>query len=60
MPLAAVQAEYDEWFDAATKEDKRSGALRWKEEDRSNRYDFRVVRERGMQDALQERQRRFG
>lgn len=46
MPLAAAQAEYAEWFEAASADDKRSGALRWKAQDRSNRYDYRVVRER--------------
>ena len=46
MPLAAARDEYNNWFKAATEEDERKGGLRWKAQERSNRYDYRVVRER--------------
>ncbi len=46
MPLAAAREEYEEWFSAALAEDERRGALRWKAQERSSRYDFLVVRER--------------
>lgn len=46
MPLAAVREEYRDWHHAASEDDKRGGGLRWKARERSNRYDYRVVRER--------------
>ena len=46
MPLTATRDEYDSWFADALAEDQRTGALRWKEQARSNRYDHRVIRDR--------------
>ncbi len=37
---------YDEWKAAALADDERSGAAQWRREDRSRRYDYRVIRER--------------
>ena len=37
---------YEEWRDAAMEHDDASGASRWKEMDRSRRYDFVSIRER--------------
>ena len=46
MPLSAAQTEYEHWFADAVAADERSGAIRWKLQDKSNRYDYRVIRER--------------
>jgi len=45
-PLAATRAEYEAWFEHALTADERSGALRWKQQPRSSRYDYRVIRDR--------------
>jgi TAG lipase/steryl ester hydrolase/phospholipase A2/LPA acyltransferase len=37
---------YEEWKQAAIAEDERSGAARWKNDDRSRRYDYEVIRSR--------------
>lgn len=37
---------YDEWLAAAIARDERSGAGRWKEQDASSRYDYRIIRRR--------------
>jgi len=46
VPLAAVRDEYRDWHRAASEDDKRKGGLRWKAQERSSRYDYRIVRER--------------
>ena len=42
----ASAGSYDEWKEAAAKHDEVSGAARWKEIDRSRRYDFVSIRAR--------------
>jgi len=37
---------YEEWKAAALAEDERTGAARWREIDRSRRYDYKVIRHR--------------
>ena len=37
---------YEEWKAAALAEDERTGAARWREIDRSRRYDYKVIRSR--------------
>ncbi len=37
---------YEEWKAAALAEDERTGAARWREVDRSRRYDYKVIRRR--------------
>ena len=37
---------YEAWKQAAIAEDERTGASRWKAEDRSRRYDYQVIRHR--------------
>lgn len=37
---------YDEWRDAALAHDERSGAAAWRARDRSDRYDYKVIRYR--------------
>jgi NTE family protein len=39
-------SSYEEWKQAAIAEDERTGAARWKAEDRSRRYDYQVIRNR--------------
>jgi NTE family protein len=43
---------YAEWARAAKAHDERSGAARWKREDKSRRYDYRVIRRR-LQEILE-------
>ena len=44
-PLA-LASSYEEWLDGATRHDARRGLLRWREEERSDLYDYRVIRRR--------------
>jgi TAG lipase / steryl ester hydrolase / phospholipase A2 / LPA acyltransferase len=37
---------YTQWKDAALAADARTGAARWKQDDRSRRYDYKVIRRR--------------
>ncbi len=37
---------YDEWKSLALAEDERSGAARWRHDERSKRYDYKVIRKR--------------
>ena len=37
---------YEEWKQAALAEDERTGAARWKAQDKSRRYDYKVIRAR--------------
>jgi len=45
-PSLANAMNYDEWKAAALAEDERSGAAAWRREERSRRYDYKVIRRR--------------
>jgi NTE family protein len=42
----AQARSYEEWKEAALAEDERSGGARWRQVDRSSRYDYKVIRRR--------------
>ena len=44
--IAAAPASYETWKAAALADDVKSGADRWRTEDRSRRYDYKVIRRR--------------
>ena len=45
-PSRETATSYAEWKRAAMADDERSGAARWRAEERSSRYDFQVIRRR--------------
>ena len=45
-PARADVNSFDEWKRAALAEDERSGAAKWRAEERSSRYDHQVIRRR--------------
>ena len=42
----SVATTYEEWSEIAQELDEKSGALRWKQEEKDTRYDYRRIRER--------------
>jgi len=52
QPKMTEATTYDEWVRAAKAHDEQSGAARWKREDKSRRYDYRVIRRR-LQEVLE-------
>jgi len=52
VPKMSEATSYAEWSAAAKADDERTGAARWKRDDKSRRYDYRVLRRR-MEEILE-------
>ena len=45
--LSAGPSDYRQWRTDALKRDRHSGAARWKADDRSSLFDYRIIRRTG-------------